>query len=318
MRRASARGCSRLDDQPLGALGAALPPLPGRLLGGPALDAHDEGRWLAAVRRCGPAAFLSHGPCRPASAESSSSERLPSTLSLADRSKREDPGIVVHRPRTLDPSDTTTRLSIPTTTPTRTVWDISTTSPHQQVRKAFERAERLDLLDRRRLAELADAHPNRKGSGFIRQLLSEPPPPRRRRPLLARGAALGDLHRAPPPPAGHERPTARLHGRLPLGERPLRHRGRRRGPPRTDPARPGQPAGHPPAAGRVPGPALLGPGHDATAGGDRRDPRHPARAIRLAAKDRDPAALQPRRQLEDLAPAVVAPALRAGAPPRRP
>ena len=137
----------------------------------------EEARWLAAVRRCGPAAFLSHGPSGQLQGIVERRLRFALHVSLADRSQRRIPGIVVHRPSTLDPSDTTTRLSIPTTTPTRTVWDISTTSPHQQVRKAFERAERLDLLDRRRLAELADAHPNRKGSGFIRQLLSERPLP---------------------------------------------------------------------------------------------------------------------------------------------
>ena len=70
--------------------------------------------------------------------------------------------------------NTLTFDKVPTTTITRAIWDLTATSPHQPLRKAFERAER---LNRPRLIALAETHPNRKGSAIIRRLLAERPLP---------------------------------------------------------------------------------------------------------------------------------------------
>lgn len=136
-----------------------------------------EGRWLAAVLACGPGAFLSHGPAGQLNGIVPRRDRPALHVSLAARSDRNPTGIVTHRPRSLDPRDTTTRLRIPTTTPTRTVWDLATTLPPLQTLRAFEQAEKLHLLIRPRLAQLLAASPSRKGAGTIRELLADRPLP---------------------------------------------------------------------------------------------------------------------------------------------
>ena len=136
-----------------------------------------EGRWLAAVLASGPGSFLSHGPAGQLQGIVSRRERLALHVSLLASSDRRPKGIVTHRPRSLDPRDTTTRLRIPTTTPTRTVWDLATTLPPLQTRRAFEQAEKLHLLIRPRLAQLLAASPSRKGAGTIRELLADRPLP---------------------------------------------------------------------------------------------------------------------------------------------
>jgi very-short-patch-repair endonuclease len=137
---------------------------------------NQEGRWLAAILACGPGSFLSHGPAGQLQGIVSRRERLALHVSVAS-SDRRPKGIVTHRPRSLDPRDTTTRLRIPTTTPTRTVWDLATTLPPLQTRRAFEQAEKLHLLIRPRLAQLLAASPSRKGAGTIRELLADRPLP---------------------------------------------------------------------------------------------------------------------------------------------
>lgn len=132
-----------------------------------------EGRWLAAVKACGPRAALSHGPSGQVHGIVARRERLALHVSLADRSRRRVPGIVVHRPRHLAPRDLTTRLSIPTTTATRAVWDMAGTDSPGSVRRALQQAEKFGRLDRPRLLALASASPNRKGAGLIRSLLAE-------------------------------------------------------------------------------------------------------------------------------------------------
>ena len=87
-----------------------------------------QGRWLAAVKACGPGAALSHAPAGQHAGIVPLRERHGLHVSLRSRVARRPPGIVVHRPRGLDPEDVTTRLWIPTTTPTRTVWDLSFTA----------------------------------------------------------------------------------------------------------------------------------------------------------------------------------------------
>lgn len=136
-----------------------------------------EARWLAAVKACGPDVVLSHGPAGQLGGILPRRERLGLHVSLAARTPRKPSGIIVHRPRHLEPRDTTVRLWIPTTSVTRTVWDLASTLPSQQVRRAFEQAGKFDRLDRHRLADLSSASPSRKGAATIRQLLAERPLP---------------------------------------------------------------------------------------------------------------------------------------------
>lgn len=132
-----------------------------------------EGRWLAAVRAGGPCAFLSHGPAGQLQWLLDRRERFALHVSLADRSCRRLPGIVIHRPRSLPACDTTTFLKVPTTTPTRTVWDLASVLTARRLRRVFQKAELDGKLHRGRLVELLGSSPTHAGAGAIRALLNE-------------------------------------------------------------------------------------------------------------------------------------------------
>lgn len=170
-----------------------------------------EGRWLAAVLACGTGSLLSHGPAGQLLGILDRRERFALHVSRPSRACRAPAGIVVHHPRSLPAADTTVRLGIPVTTPTRTVWDLATTLSPAPLRRAFEQAEKFRLLDRERLATLLDATPNHRGAGGLRRLLAE-----RSLPLSETRSWLEDLtlrtcreHGLPPPAVnvpllGHE------------------------------------------------------------------------------------------------------------------
>jgi hypothetical protein len=132
-----------------------------------------EGHWLAAVLACGPGAFLSHGPAGQLLGILGRRHHYALHISLARGGNRSPSGILTHRPRSLEPRDTTARRGIPVTTATRTVWDLATGFTALQTRRAFEQAEKLQVLDRERLAALLAAAPSHKGAGAIRSLLGE-------------------------------------------------------------------------------------------------------------------------------------------------
>lgn len=154
----------------------------------PPLMLTQEGRWLAAVKACGPNAFLSYGSGAQLQWLLDRRERLALHVSLADRSRRRLDGIVIHRPRSLPPSDTTTYLKIPTTTPTRTIWDLASYLSALQLRRAFEKAERRGKLSRPRLGALLTESPTHKGAGLVRSLLAS-----RRLPYVETRSLLEDL-----------------------------------------------------------------------------------------------------------------------------
>lgn len=133
-----------------------------------------EGSWLAAVLACGPRAALSHGPAAQLGWLLDRREHLALHVSLADRSHRRVRGLVIHRPRSLPPSDLMLRSGIPATAPTRTVWDLASTLSPAALRRVFEKGERKGWLSRPRLGELLAGSPTHAGAGAIRELLSSP------------------------------------------------------------------------------------------------------------------------------------------------
>jgi very-short-patch-repair endonuclease len=104
-----------------------------------------EGRWLAAVLRCGSGAVLSH---RSAAAllgiRGTAAARVDVTVPR-DHGHGPKPGIVVHRPRRAPAA--TVHDGIPVTTPTQTLIDLSSVLPLSTLERAFEAAEGLRLLD---------------------------------------------------------------------------------------------------------------------------------------------------------------------------
>jgi very-short-patch-repair endonuclease len=137
-----------------------------------------EGEWTAAVLACGDGTVLSHRSAamlwrllepKPA----------PAHVSIAKsngRAKRN--GIVIHRPPTLLPSQTTAELNTPVTKPARTLADLRRTGPKWEYRRALRQAEFLQLP----IGELPEADGSRSGleSDFRRfcrrRRLPEPEP----------------------------------------------------------------------------------------------------------------------------------------------
>lgn len=136
-----------------------------------------EGEWMAAVLACRKGAVLSHASAAQLWRLIDRLERFALHVSMPSRAGGSPDGIVVHRPRLLEPRDTTRRLWIPTTSATRTVWDLASALTPLQTRWAYEQAEKRDALDRSRLTLLLESAPSRRGAATIRQLLSERPLP---------------------------------------------------------------------------------------------------------------------------------------------
>jgi Transcriptional regulator, AbiEi antitoxin/Protein of unknown function (DUF559) len=133
-------------------------------------------RWLAAVLAVGDGAVLSH-------VSAAALWRLmkallgPVHVSVANRNSWQPEGIRVHRPRHLEPADRTRRYGIPVTSPSRTLLDLAAVVSPTQLRRAFEEAERLELLDRDELGRLCDRMRGRRGVARLRGLLGEGPLP---------------------------------------------------------------------------------------------------------------------------------------------
>lgn len=136
-----------------------------------------EGRWMAAALACGEGAALSHGATARLVALDRSRALGAIHLSLPPGSHRNPPGLIVHRPRRLDPVDLTRWRGIPTTTATRCLFDQATVLGPAALREQFERAEYLCLLDRERLAVLLDGAGGRRGLGNLRTLAGFRPLP---------------------------------------------------------------------------------------------------------------------------------------------
>ena len=140
-------------------------------------DLSRHGRWLAAVLACGEEAALSHGASARLGGLELTSRLGAIHVSLPPGSKRSPAGIIVHRPRRLDAIDVTARFAIPTTTPTRTLFDLASSVSARELRVLFERAEYLDALDRPRLRTLLADATGRRGLGALRDLLEFRPLP---------------------------------------------------------------------------------------------------------------------------------------------
>ena len=98
-------------------------------------------------------------------------------LSTPRDNRRSPAGLIVHRPRLLEPVDVLVRSRIPTTTHTRTLFDLSPFVAPSTLRELFERAEYLEKLDRGRLRLLLDGASGHRGAAVLRKLLDYEPLP---------------------------------------------------------------------------------------------------------------------------------------------
>jgi len=130
-----------------------------------------KGELMAALLACGPGGLVSHRTAtwlwdlRP-----SSSRRIELT---AARSRVHITGVTLHRPRRLHPEDRATKDGFPVTSVARTLIDFASTAKKREVERAYEQAERIQVLDRYKLRQALDRGPNRPGTKTIRQVIAE-------------------------------------------------------------------------------------------------------------------------------------------------
>jgi very-short-patch-repair endonuclease len=129
-----------------------------------------RGGWMAAVLAIGPGALLSHRSAATLHGIRAT-HRAPIEVTVARRVRRRR-GIAVHQTRTLHPRDRATYEGIPVTSVARTLLDLAEVVPAAQLQRAYERAERLRILDLRAVNELLGRANGRRGAGALRALVS--------------------------------------------------------------------------------------------------------------------------------------------------
>jgi very-short-patch-repair endonuclease len=133
-------------------------------------DLSARGRWMAALLACGKFAVLSH---RSAGAlwgflRAGSS---PIDVTVPGRGGAIPNRIKRHRVRHLSPEDTSEVDAIPVTTVARTLFDLAEILDLGRLERAFEAAERDELLDMRAVALTAERNPGRRAHRQLRALL---------------------------------------------------------------------------------------------------------------------------------------------------
>ena len=132
------------------------------------------GRWMAATLALGPGAALSH---HAAAALHGLAGNGPTVDVTVPRRARRRSGIRVHQAGALHPSDQTRIQGIPVTSIPRTLLDLAEILPPTQLRRAYEKAERLRVLDMRAIHELLRRSNGRRGIAALRGLVAYDPSP---------------------------------------------------------------------------------------------------------------------------------------------
>jgi hypothetical protein len=134
-----------------------------------------EGRWLAAVKACGPVAALSHFSLAMLFELMPVEDRLPEVTVVHGR-RRAPEGVRVHRTRSLHPEDVWRHRGIPTTSPERLLLDLAARLDDRPLRALMSRAQSMRLTNLRRLARQLDRAAGRPGRArYARVLASRPP-----------------------------------------------------------------------------------------------------------------------------------------------
>jgi very-short-patch-repair endonuclease len=136
-----------------------------------------EGRWLAAVKACGPAAVLSHVAAGALWGIVEWDDRRPE-VTVPGPGARAHPGVRVRR-SPLAPADIARREGIPVTAPARTLVDLAAVLGARALRRAVGQAQSLRLVSLPRLAETLDRAGPRRGRAVLAQILAAGPAPTR-------------------------------------------------------------------------------------------------------------------------------------------
>ena len=127
-----------------------------------------EGRFLAAVKACGPTAVLSHFSAAALYELVRWDHRHPEVTTKNDRIHQ---GIRAHRSSMLEVQDTTRHKGIPVTTPARTLVDLASALPYKPLRRAVREAQR-NLTTIRQIIDTLDRLGPRRGSANLTKILT--------------------------------------------------------------------------------------------------------------------------------------------------
>lgn len=130
-----------------------------------------RGRIMAAVLACGPGAVASHQTAAALLGIMTTSRALIDVTTA--RGRHGHRGIKVHRVRRLHSEDRTIVDGIPVTSVARTLLDLAEVVPLRQLKRAFEEAEKLRLLDLRALERLCARSRGRRGVKALRRVVAE-------------------------------------------------------------------------------------------------------------------------------------------------
>jgi hypothetical protein len=137
-----------------------------------------EGRWLAAVKACGPHAVLSHASAAMLFGLLPLDDRRPQ-VTVPHNGRRAPAGVLVRRTRSLDPRDVWRHKGIPVTSPARLALDLSPNMEDTALRRLMSRAQAQHLTNLRLLAQQLDRAAGRPGRGRYARVLATGPAPTR-------------------------------------------------------------------------------------------------------------------------------------------
>ena len=127
-----------------------------------------EGRFLAAVKACGPNAVLSHFSAATLYGLVPWDDRYPEVTAPVSRSHQ---GIRLHRSSVLEADDVTRRHGIPVTTPARTLVDLAATFEYRALRRTVREAQRR-VVTVRQLTRALDRLGSRRGVTKLTKILA--------------------------------------------------------------------------------------------------------------------------------------------------
>jgi hypothetical protein len=130
-----------------------------------------EGRFLAAVKACGPGAVLSHLSAAALSGSVEWDDRR-IEVTICDTTPRTHPGIRVHRTRYLEPQDVRRHEGIPVTSPARTALDLCSQLPFRGARRAVRTGISLHLFSVADLVTILGRQERRPGASTLRRILA--------------------------------------------------------------------------------------------------------------------------------------------------
>jgi predicted transcriptional regulator of viral defense system len=138
----------------------------------------DEGRFLAAVKACGPGAVLSHFAAAALWGFVRWDSRFPEVTVKGTGARRHE-GIRVHRTTRLDRRDVRRHKGIPVTAPARTLVDLATVIGPKPLRRAVREAQSQRWVSTRQVVDMMRRLGPRPGVRNLANILVTGPAPTR-------------------------------------------------------------------------------------------------------------------------------------------